>query len=211
MGRAQPLADRRVVRSSLTVHSLTVSVKDLMSAVPELQIVQAELALPGRMMAPFPETPQPGSGPPEVFSPLNSAISAAAVSSFPRRDGHSRRLFGAYHGDIEVALLLPAWDAFSRFGSGEGGRTVRKRLGPVIRGLVVLWRVVALGAVIIYGIHQGREDAGSQPRQRDHADTTTRAHRPQRRSQGASSISPLGLIDTWQGVGRGTRPFLARA
>ena len=35
---------------------------------------------------------------------------------------------------------------------------MRERLGPVITGLVVLWRVIALGAVIIYGIHQGRQD-----------------------------------------------------
>ncbi len=33
-----------------------------------------------------------------------------------------------------------------------------KRLEPVITGLVVLWRVIALGAVIIYGLHQGRQD-----------------------------------------------------
>ena len=35
---------------------------------------------------------------------------------------------------------------------------MRKRLEPVITGLVVLWRVIALGAVIIYGLHQGRQD-----------------------------------------------------
>ncbi len=35
---------------------------------------------------------------------------------------------------------------------------MRERLGPVITGLVVLWRVIALGAVMIYGIHQGRQD-----------------------------------------------------
>ncbi len=35
---------------------------------------------------------------------------------------------------------------------------MRKGLAPVITGLVVLWRVIALGAVIIYGLHQGRQD-----------------------------------------------------
>jgi hypothetical protein len=32
------------------------------------------------------------------------------------------------------------------------------RLGPLITVLVVLWRVVAIGAVIIYSIHQSRQD-----------------------------------------------------
>jgi hypothetical protein len=35
---------------------------------------------------------------------------------------------------------------------------VRKGLAPVITGLIVLWRVIVLGAVIIYGLHQGRQD-----------------------------------------------------